>query len=136
MARPAAAATARALRSSSSHRAARPTKSTDDRRATADAGGEKVVGDEPAHRRADAPLVFRHDCGMGDRQPEGVAKKRDDGEPVGAGADHAGFGEGAEIGRSGPVRRRAAQGEIDRCHQDGRSVAIVRIRCNSARRSA
>jgi hypothetical protein len=56
---------------------------------------------------------------MGDRQSERVAKKHDDGEPVGAGADHAGFGEGAEIGRSGPVRQRAAQGKIDRCHQDG-----------------
>ena len=83
-----------------------------------DARGEKVVGDEAPHRRADAPLVFRHDRGMGDRQPEGTTKKRDDGEPVGARPDHAGFREGAEIGRPGPVRRRAPQGQKDHRHQD------------------
>ena len=83
-----------------------------------DTRGEKVVGDEPPHRRADAPLVFRHDGGMGDRQPEGTAKKRDDGEPVGAGANHAGFGEGAEVRRPDPSRRRAPHGEIDRRHQN------------------
>ena len=83
-----------------------------------DAWGEKVVGDEAPHRRADAPLVFRHDGGMGDRQPEGTTKKRDDGEPVGARPDHAGFREGAEIGRPGPVRRRTPQGEKDHRHQD------------------
>ena len=83
-----------------------------------DARGEKVVGDEAPHRRADAPLVFRNDRGMGNRQAEGTAKKRDHGEPVGAGADHAGFGEGAEIGRPDPVRWRAAHREIDRRHQN------------------
>jgi hypothetical protein len=43
MARPAAAATARALRSSSSHRAARPTKSTDASRAMATRGERKLL---------------------------------------------------------------------------------------------
>ena len=43
-----------------------------------DAGAEEVVGDEAPHRRANAPLVFRNDRGVGNRKPEGTAKKRDD----------------------------------------------------------
>ncbi|WP_219923088.1 thiolase family protein [Pseudomonas aeruginosa] len=35
-----------------------------------------------------------------------MTEQRDDGEPVGAGADHAGFGESARIGQPRPVRLR------------------------------
>ncbi len=66
-------------------------------------GGEKVVGDEAAERGADAVLVVRHDAGMGDRNPEGMAEQRDHREPVGAGPDHPGFREGAHIGNPRPV---------------------------------
>ena len=95
-------------------RRSRPTRA----RAMATRGREEVVGDEAPHRRADAPLVLRNDRGMGNRQPEGTAKKRDDREPVGAGAHHAGFRERAKIGRPDPARGRAPHGEIDRRHQN------------------
>jgi hypothetical protein len=80
--------------------------------------GQKIVGDEPPHPRTDAPLVFRHDGGVGNRQPERMAKKRDDGEPVGARPHHAGFGEGPEIRRPDPASRGSPHGEIDRRHQN------------------
>ncbi|KTT92302.1 hypothetical protein NS44R_14695, partial [Mammaliicoccus sciuri] len=43
---------------------------------------------------------------MRDRDAERMTEQRDDGEPVGAGADHAGFGESARIGQPRPVRLR------------------------------
>ena len=98
--------------------APRETQSRPRRVARSRPGGKKIVGDEAPHRRADPPLVLRDHGGMRDGQAERAAKERDDREPVGAGPDHAGFREGGEIGRPDPARRRAAQGDIDRRHQN------------------
>jgi hypothetical protein len=67
---------------------------------------QKVVGDETAERAADAALVVRHDRGVRYRQAERMAEHRNDREPVGAGPDHPGFGEGLQVGQPGPLHRR------------------------------
>ncbi len=80
-------------------------------------GRQEVVGDEAAERRADPLLVGRNDRRMGDRQPERPAEQRHDGEPVGASADHAGLGEGAQVRQPRPSRMRRARREKDRGHR-------------------
>ncbi len=75
---------------------------------------EEIVGDETTERRADAVLVARNDRGVRDRNSERMAKQRNHGEPVGAGADHAGFREGPHIGQPRPID--PERGSCDKHH--------------------
>ncbi len=53
--------------------------------------------DEVAEVGTDLILLARDDGGVPDGNTERVAEERDDGEPVGEGADHGSFGEGADV---------------------------------------
>ena len=79
---------------------------------------EKIVGDETSQRRPDARLVAGNDCRVGDRNTQRMSKQRDDREPVCACADHAGFGEGADIREPRPTRLGGGRKHIERDHQD------------------
>ena len=59
-------------------------------------------------------LVKQRTC---DRNAERVAKQGDDRKPVGTGADHAGFREGAQVIQPRPVEPCRAGGEENRRHQ-------------------
>ena len=65
--------------------------------------GEEIIGDEIAQRLADPILVVGDDAGVRYRQAERAPEQCDDGEPVGAGADHAGFGERPQVGNPRPI---------------------------------
>lgn len=63
--------------------------------------GEEVLADEFAERDAELVFLGRDDRGVRDGQAEWVPEEGGDGEPVGQGADHAGFGGGGHIARPG-----------------------------------
>ena len=100
-------------------------------------GGQEVVGDEPSERAGDAGLVARHDPGVGDRQSQRPAEQRHHREPVGAGADHAGFGERPHIGEPFPPRlRERGRRRTPRVIATSSSVAIMRMRRRSLTRGS
>ena len=80
-------------------------------------GSKEIVGDETAERLADPLLVVRDDRRMRNRQAERMAEQSDDREPVGAGADHAGFGKSPQIGQPRPFDLDDVGRDEDRGHQ-------------------
>src|SRR5699024_2889340 len=55
-------------------------------------GVEEVRGHEGREARAERVLLARNDRGVRDRQAQGMAEERGDGEPVGDRTDHGGLG--------------------------------------------
>jgi hypothetical protein len=58
--------------------------------------GQKIAVEKTRQSLSDPVLVCRHDCGVRDRQPEGVAKQRGHREPVGKPSDQGRLGDGAQ----------------------------------------
>jgi hypothetical protein len=54
---------------------------------------------------------------MRDGEPEWTAEQRHDREPIGASADHAGLGEGAQVSQPRPARSGEAGGDENAGHQ-------------------
>jgi len=87
---------------------------------------QKVVGDETAERGPDALPVARNDGRVRDRNAERMAEQGDDREPVGAGADHAGFRERSHVRQPRPVEsgeRGRDEHHDHQCQQRGRDDA-------------
>ena len=80
--------------------------------------GEEIIGHEAAQRAADPLFVVGNDAGMRDRQAERAPEQSDHREPVGAGADHSGFGEGAQIGQPRPIDFGHGGGDEEERHQE------------------
>ncbi len=67
-------------------------------------GRQEIILEERRQRVADAVLVFGHDRGVRDRQPERAAEQRGDREPVGEAADQRRLGESAQVAEAGHLR--------------------------------
>jgi hypothetical protein len=80
-------------------------------------GSKEIVGDEIAERLADPVLVVGDDTRVRYRQSERPPEQSDDREPVGASADHAGFGKRAHVRDPRPVELDGGGDDEDRCHQ-------------------
>src|SRR5215469_8569572 len=85
--------------------------------------GQEIVGDELAERRTNPVLIVRDNSGMWNWKSEWTSEQRYHREPVGAGANHAGFGKSPHIWEPWPIEsRHGGENEYERhkCQQQGR----------------
>ena len=102
-------------------------------------GVEEVRGYEGRQARAECVLLARNDRGVRDRQAQGMAEERGDGEPVGDRADHGRLGGsgdeapdtgvvGEDVGGQEDERGEDEQGQRERAHllQPASTLLILR----------